>query len=142
MSYIYLTIGMNVSSIDNKEYIEGRASITAITQSSNKVSSKDYRNRTQLTELFKAIEKNLSFQIEWQPEEKYKSTFNNLKKKKDKLKLILYFFERKDSPTGNIEWSTVATATGIKISNATGTGRQRDAVQKVDIKCDSFKGNL
>lgn len=122
----------------DKGAVDDRPNILSAMNEKNRVDVEDkfYGNRQSVLEFFKTIkdENNPTFQFEWNPPDKYKSTFLNLKGERKKFEISFRVFIKEN---GTPRWTTTATADGAKVTNVVGNGRG-NATQKVDIKCDKF----
>lgn len=136
-----MTVEMSLGSDDDKIIINPREAISRIDSKINRVENGEgtaYQENVKL--VLKEIKEDgkHAFTIEWQPPDKYKSLFPNLKKnKKAKFNVFLSFLLR-DSDGKNL-FAASGACHGAKVKDAVGGGARNAAKQTVKLECDTFK---
>jgi hypothetical protein len=135
-----MTVEMSLSSDDDKISINPRAAISKISKE-NRVENGE---GTPFSENVKLVLKEIkddgkhAFTIEWQPPDKYKSLFPNLKKnRKAKFNVFINFLLR-DSDGKNLFLASGACR-GAAVKDAVGGGARNAVKQTVKFECDTFE---
>ncbi len=136
-----MIVDMSLGSDDDKIMINPRVAISKIHSKINRVENGEGTPYEQNVKLVLGEIKDdgkHAFTIEWQPPDKYKSLFPNLKKnKKVKFNVFLSFLLR-DSDGKNI-FTASGSCYGAKVKDAVGGGSGNAAKQTVKLECDTFK---
>ena len=136
-----MMVEMSLGSDDEKIIINPREAISKIDSKINRVENGEgtaYRDNVKLVLTEIKEHGKHAFTIEWQPPDKYKSLFPNLKKnKKVKFNVFLSFLLR-DSDGKNL-FSASGACYGAKVKDAVGGGSGNAAKQTVKLECDTFK---
>lgn len=136
-----MTVEMTVGSDDKKIIINPREAISKITSKINRVENGEgtaYQENVKL--VLKEIEDDgkHAFTIEWQPPDKYKSLFPNLKKNK-KVKLNVFIsFRLQDGNDKNLFLANVACS-GAKVIDSVPGGSRNAVKQTVKFECKTFE---
>ena len=136
-----MTVEISLGSDDDKIIINPREAISQIDSKINRVENGE---GTPYSENVKLVLKEIkddgkhAFTIEWQPPDKYKSLFPNLKKnKKVKFNVFISFLLR-DGDGKNLFLASGACR-GASVKDAVGIGSRNAVKQKVKLECDTFE---
>ena len=135
-----MTVQMSLASDDTKISISPSVAISKISQF-NKVESGE---GTPFEENVKSVLKEIeddgkhAFTIEWQPPEKYKSLFPNLKKNK-KVKLNVFISFLLQDGNGKNMFVASGACSGAKVIDSVPGGSRNAIKQTVKLECDTFK---
>ncbi len=136
-----MMVEMSLGSDDDKIIINPREAISKITSKINRVENGEgtaYQENIKLVLQEIKDDGKHAFTIEWQPPDKYKSLFTNLKKnKKVKFNVFISFLLR-DGDGKNL-FTASGACLGAKVNDAVGGGARNAVKQTVKLECDTFK---